>query len=115
MVQLRRMGSDMFDIHATYIGPNVGWNIAAGMGALIRPSEKVGYVEAQFDDHHAQRNGIDLSTGWHKFLDSDFKADARCPECGSPDYIRIDREGDMLAPEATYFVCNDCGHESDQE
>lgn len=40
---------------------------------------------------------------------------AKCPQCGSFDYIQIDREGDMLAPEATYFVCNDCGHESDPE
>lgn len=40
---------------------------------------------------------------------------AKCPECGSQDYIQIDREGDMLAPEATYFVCNDCGHASDPE
>ena len=40
---------------------------------------------------------------------------AKCPECGSQDYIQIDREGDMLAPEATYFVCNDCGYASDPE
>lgn len=38
-----------------------------------------------------------------------------CPECGSEDYIQIDSEGDGVAPESTYFLCNDCGHASDPE
>ena len=40
---------------------------------------------------------------------------AKCPECGSDDYIQIDSEGDGVAPESTYFLCNDCGHASDPE
>ena len=39
----------------------------------------------------------------------------KCPMCDSEDYIQIDHEGDMLAPEATYFVCNDCGYVSEPE
>lgn len=39
----------------------------------------------------------------------------KCPICHSEDYIQINHEGDMLAPEATYFVCNDCGNVSDPE
>lgn len=38
-----------------------------------------------------------------------------CPECGSRDYIQIDHEGDAVAPEATYWMCNDCGHMSAPE
>lgn len=40
---------------------------------------------------------------------------AKCPECGSGDYIQFDNEGDGVAPESTYFLCNDCGHASDPE
>ena len=58
---------------------------------------------------------IKISDRKHDAWDAAKALLAKCPECGSPDYIRIDREGDMLAPEATYFVCNDCGHESDPE
>ena len=39
----------------------------------------------------------------------------KCPICHSDDYIQIDHEGDMLAPEATYFVCNDCGYATEPE
>jgi len=40
---------------------------------------------------------------------------AKYPKCGSDDYIQIDSEGDGVAPESTYFLCNDCGHVSDPE
>jgi hypothetical protein len=40
---------------------------------------------------------------------------SKCPECGSDDFIQIDNEGDGVAPESTYFLCNDCGYASDPE
>jgi hypothetical protein len=62
-------------IHATYIGPDVGWNIAAGMTALIRTTDNPDVVLAQFDDFHAQRESIDQSRGWHEYPASHFKVD----------------------------------------
>lgn len=58
---------------------------------------------------------IYISDRKHDIWDNAKKLLATCPECGSEDYIQIDSEGDMLAPEATYFVCNDCGYASDPE
>lgn len=61
--------------HAIYIGPATGWNVRSGMGALVRPAESPDMVYAQFDDHHAQRQGKDLAFGWHLFPAKDFKID----------------------------------------
>lgn len=61
--------------HATYIGPPCGWNVVPGMGALLQPGTTTGTVLAQFDAHHAQRNGKDLSVGWHEFPAEHFKPD----------------------------------------
>jgi hypothetical protein len=61
--------------HATYIGPDTGWNITEGMGALIKPCEKEGLVLAQFDDFHAQRAGINQCFGWHEYDSKFFKLD----------------------------------------
>lgn len=61
--------------HATYIGPPCGWNVEAGMTALIRPSEVPGTVLAQFDDFHAARGGKDLCFGWHEFPAHHFRPD----------------------------------------
>jgi hypothetical protein len=62
--------------HATYVGPETGWNVTKGMGALIQPSpQRPEMVLAQFDDFHAQREGKDLSFGWHEFPADHFKLD----------------------------------------
>lgn len=37
-----------------------------------------------------------------------------CPECGSK-MDSCHREGDMLAPEADWYVCPECGYETDPE
>lgn len=60
---------------ATYIGPDCGWNVTAGLHALIRPSETEGCVLAQFDDFYVQRKGIDQCFGWHEYPTDHFKLD----------------------------------------
>jgi hypothetical protein len=62
--------------HGTYIGAPTGWNIEAGMKALIQdhPTNSK-LLLAQFDDHHAARGGKDLSQGWHEFPIADFRLD----------------------------------------
>lgn len=37
-----------------------------------------------------------------------------CPECGNKMYP-VTREGDMLAPECCYMVCDHCSHQTDPE
>lgn len=37
-----------------------------------------------------------------------------CPECGNTMYD-VHREGDMLAPECTYKVCDNCGYQTQPE
>lgn len=59
--------------HATYIGPHQGWNIQAGMTALIMDGPNPETVLAQFDDFNAQRNGDDLAFGWHVFFKEHFR------------------------------------------
>jgi len=61
--------------HATYIGPECGWNVTPGNTALIRQSTKPGIVLAQFDDFHAARAGKDLAFGWHEFPAEHFELD----------------------------------------
>ena len=44
------------------------------------------------------------------------KPDAiECPECGSRDYIQICHEGNATVPDASFWICNDCGHTSKPE
>lgn len=40
--------------------------------------------------------------------------DEICPECGGEMYS-VSREGDMLAPECTYKVCDHCNYQTDPE
>ncbi len=37
-----------------------------------------------------------------------------CPECGET-MDHFQRDGDMLAPEADWYVCPECGHQTDPE
>lgn len=62
-------------VGATYVGPDCGWNVTAGLHALVRPSETPGDVLAQFDDFNVQRQGISLCFGWHKYPANHFKMD----------------------------------------
>lgn len=61
--------------HATYIGPDCGWNVTKGLKALIMPSDKPGVVLAQFDDFWVARSGRHLCFGWHEFPEGDFQLD----------------------------------------
>lgn len=56
-----------------------------------------------------------ISDRKHDVLDLAKQLLPKCPECGSYDYIKIDIEGDSMAPESTYFLCNDCGYASEPE
>lgn len=63
-------------LHATYIGPRVGWNVEAGLGALVMLSPtKPDTLLAQFDDFWVRRAGKDLAFGWHEFPADQFKID----------------------------------------
>jgi len=46
---------------------------------------------------------------------SEYAALFNCPECGSPNWIQIDDEGNAVTPESTFFMCYDCGYASDPE
>lgn len=40
-------------------------------------------------------------------------AAGRCPKCNSDDYSKRHHEGNALAPDGSWFECNECGHKSE--
>ena len=64
-------------LHATYIGPDVGWNVTKGLVALLMEGPTENEVLAQFNDFHIQRAGVDLAFGWHLFPRKDFEIDSQ--------------------------------------
>ncbi len=48
----------------------------------------------------------------HSILGSD---EPECPKCGSTDYDQFRHEPTFSTPEATYWVCWECGYKSEPE